>query len=209
MTTAELPHEVTLRRSLPLRLFMLVWREPPANTCLLFWGYLFLIPAALLCLVFLPLVLLGRLIGEIFTPWLDSRPARPVHVKLASPKTGPTPLERISSRMGAIWFRISTIFGAVWNKVAIPLAYIGSILGAIGAVVLAYLGIKALLATALTDILIALLWAVLFVVAVFVVVVAMKLVGNLLQWVFKPSGAFRMTLRSIHEHTCARVIVKD
>lgn len=200
MSAQELPHTLSVKRGLFMRLFLWLY-EPPAdrlNTCWLFWGFL-LMP------LLLPLIMLGKYIivplVEIDDRWEQRRRAQRTDELILESVSEPEPkrdsfgmkvLRKVSDVMGRLWYHIDKALPWIGLGVAligVALAVYGFIVNPIGI-------LEFLLRITLTMAAIVALAA--------VVVGVLFLVFDK----FDAGHKVKSVGRNVHRHTCANVKIE-
>lgn len=201
----ELSHKIEVEPNIFIRAYLWLYEADKnnINTCKLAWGLIFFLPVALFVNLFLkPLFFIGDFIGS-HLPERERKPAR-TYV-LAEPKESrESKLDRWATKFSMWW--------STWGpRIGI------AILALIGAAILTgvVIGVIALLATPLSEILTAI--AVILAWVVGMAVAALLIVGLFTLLDTNKARAkrkglknfFRILGTSFHDHTCARITVKE
>lgn len=201
----QLPHTLEVERGIAVRLYLWTYAASAKNinTCKMFWAF-----------VFMPLVLpfsviihgLARIVD-----WADGKlpeskgTARPYVPK--PPKVGPSNGERflewVSGFMAKTWFRLQPLLK--WGGILI-----GTIIGVVGLYLLATNAV--VVGEFFVKVLIAGLIGAAAVAVLSMIVIGLDKAGVFGAFGRKIGGFFRLMRdlgRSVHDHTCANVKVKD
>lgn len=200
-TPGTLPHTLEVDRGIAVRLYLWVYFASTRriNTCKMFWAF-----------VFMPLALpISALIHGLSSAahWIDrqfpenpNKPMAPPKPPRVGPSKGEKFLEAVSGFLAKAWFKIQPLLK--WG---------GILIGALIALLLIYLVVTnfSAVVTGLLTVLVA---------GLIIVAIAAVLMGILFVVIEKTSigdrigGFFRLMGklgRSVHDHTCANVKIKD
>jgi hypothetical protein len=198
---AELSHTIKTKRNWFMSLFIWFWdcEGEPLNTCLIFWGTLFMIvgwPIRLL------LGFLSTIFRRVASVLPDPKPEEP-KAKREEEDEGP-------SRAARFLVKLADLAGAFWFKFQTPITWAFRIF--VGCVILAA---AAYVIYGLTTV--AWSWAILWIVLeslTFIIVGSGAFVGLLVYGERrsrrnKPKRhLIRRIYRAVHDHTCANVIIE-
>lgn len=201
----QLPHTLEVDRGIAIRLYLWTYAANPRriNTCKMFWAFV-LMPLVM------PFSLLIHGAGKVLDWWDEHGPAPKSVGRAYTPppvKTGPSKGERLleafSNFMAKVWFRLQPLLK--WGGIAI---------GALIALALLYLIITNIEAVGLAFLKV-LLWGIasIAIAAVMVGIVygldRLGLFGSLGRKIGGFFSLMKQLYRSVHDHTCANVKVKD
>lgn len=203
----QLPHTLEVERGIAVRLYLWTYAADPRtiNTCKMFWAFVFMA-------FVLPFSALVHGAAKLFI-WIDSKSldqatGRPHRPYVAPPiKSGPSKgerfLESFSGFMAKIWFKVQPLLK--WGGIAI-----GVLIGA----ALLYLFATNAVAVGefLLKVLLIGLGSVAIAAAFVMVCIGLDKLGFFGSIGRKVGGFFRLFRqlgRSVHDHTCANVKIKD